>query len=344
MKRLKYILILALIIIIGCNKNIKNSKQIKSVPVQEEDTNTYYTPLDSNFKRMFYGKVKRSEEVVWQIPYPAYNENGELNKGIFLYYKIGNYMLPINIALEFNEKGNLRTYRIYDMLAHDGYAIRHIWTHYYNEEEKIAKMDLHSEKEAYVGPPFRTRNYYYNEEGLLSYETSHFIDINAKPVDSINTDSIIYRYESGIRIDEKRFLADKDDFDKTLKLYRDFGEHTLSYKVNDSGYLMETTEKNGPTTTYTYKDNYLYKKVVSGEEGTDTYVYYPSGVTKEADLSSYLKAEIEFAETGDLIIVNGNKYADYAEYDEKGNWTTRLIYMPDGKPHTFTERKIEYYE
>ena len=205
-------------------------------------------------------------------------------------------------------------------------------------------MDLHSEKEDLIGPTVTLWNYYYNDEGRLSYETSHFIDINDRPPSTLTTDSIIYKYQDGLEIDRKEFLTSRWDEDKTLKLYRDFGEHTLSYKVNDSGYLMETTEKNGPTTTYTYKDNYLYKKVVSGEEGTDTYVYYPSGVTKEADLSSYLKAEIEFAETGDLIIVNGNKYADYAEYDEKGNWTTRLIYMPDGKPHTFTERKIEYYE
>ena len=135
--RLKYILILALIIIIGCNKDISNSKEIKSVPIQEEDTHTYYTPLDSNFKRMLYGKVKRSEEVVWQIPYPAYNENGELNKGIFLYYKIGNYMFPINVTVEFTEKGNFKTYSTYTLQASDTYKSKHIWTLNYNQKYRL---------------------------------------------------------------------------------------------------------------------------------------------------------------------------------------------------------------
>jgi len=207
-------------------------------------------------------------------------------------------------------------------------------------------MDLHAERDTMSWPPYRKWNYYYNKEGLKEYETKHSIDINEDPQIIELIDSTLYRYKNRLEIDNKRFLVHPLYKEEGLKLIRDFGEHTRTYKLDKDNNIIKMEEKDGDKIEYEYKDGYLYKKEVKNKEGTDTYYYYPNGVTKEAKLSTLLllNGHFTFSETGDLLTFNGEKYAEYSEYDTYGNWTKRIIYKDNGDPHTYTERKIEYYE
>ncbi|GGX27955.1 RHS repeat protein [Aquimarina muelleri] len=303
----------------------------------------YFPPTDFN-TRMFYGPIKKSEEIMY---YATKDANGQIVKVDKKYYETGR-IFPHNFSIEFDSLG--RRSRFISYLAKAGKSNRggpinedqYGFIYYYNENnQEIKSKTIYKTSKLNWYSTASLEIFYNNKKYNISRRVIQY-DIDGK--NRWTNDSSAFKYnEKGLMIDSEFYMRDSED--DPLIQERAFGEEPITYAYDDQGRVVKKTRKKGGTHHYFYKDSVLYRETRELFGRTNEYIYYPNGVYKSAKLrTTLITGDFEFLETGDITTYNGQKVADYYEFDAYGNWTKRIRYKENGEPQSYTERKIEYYK
>ncbi|MCK8523078.1 hypothetical protein M0D21_15985 [Aquimarina sp. D1M17] len=300
-----------------------------------KDTIIWKPYISLILKRMFYGPVKSSEEV---MTYMAKMPNGKFIKINKTYYKSGAF--PNNFKVEFDSLGRMIRYDKYTLIARDEDPERVGFEYEYNDKDQLVKEHFLQEDDLGF---FTTKGYEYTYDanGRKKYRllVHHTVDYS----DRWTEDSITYEFNNqGDLVKSTSYRMVENDGD--LVLQDDFHKYRIQYKYDSQGRVIEKKEGN-QIERFIYQNGKLHTHTRTISDVTDEYIYYPTGIVKSANLRTRLVVgDFRFNTTGDILVADGRKVADYSEYDEHGNWTKRIIYKTNGDPHTYTERKIEYYE
>lgn len=303
----------------------------------------YFPPTDFN-TRMFYGPIKKSEEIMY---YATKDANGQIVKVDKKYYDTGQ-IFPHNFSIEFDSLG-IRS-RFISYLAKAGKSNRggpinedqYGFVYDYDKKgREIKRKTIYNDSKS-VWYSTAMIDKHYNDVGNNDYKRVIQYDSDGENIWVIDSSAFKYN-EKGLMIDSELYTRDSED--DPFMQERAFGEKPITYAYDDQGRVVKKTRKKGGTHHYFYKDSVLYRETRELFGRTNEYIYYPNGVYKSAKLrTTLITGDFEFLETGDITTYNGQKVADYYEFDAYGNWTKRIRYKENGEPQSYTERKIEYYK
>lgn len=194
----------------------------------------------------------------------------------------------------------------------------------------------------------RTEKFEYDSKGSLLKKVAY--DPHGKPIQSW-----LYEYESQNNL---------------VKMQNIFGEKEIlqheTYKYDENGFLIESTsykEDGTVSTKCTYKNDKngnclerLYKNNDFIEVHKQKHNAQNKLIEQEIFMNNLVFSKREFKYIGDDLIEEISypssyspatttwKY-EYKTFDEKGNWTTKILHWDNGTNNTvaLTERKIIYY-
>ena len=319
------------------NNGIKKVPTIDRKKINVTDTIIWEVYVGQVFKRMFYGKVKSSEEFMYKMRRDA---SGSYKKSSEVYYKNG-VVLPWNLRVEFDSLKRVQRVLHYTYKANDNYPAKMGQERFYNDKGRLVQQNTLKPGRfglSIVASVF----YYYNENGKKKYRITTNRDIvNGNKMFVL--DSFVYIYNK-----QNKLLKTKDYYrdlpEEKLTLF-DTVDRTISYKYHKKNRIIEKNKKNGSQEKFTYKDGKLVKKTGTLYGATSVYEYYPTGIIKFARLrTTMVQGDFNFNEFGQVTHKNGRQVAKFFDYDKYGNWTKRISYTDNGTPETYTDRVIEYYE
>ncbi len=309
-------------------KDIKQKKQIK-------DTIIWQVYLGSGFKRMFYGKVKSSEEVMY---YMYKDAHGNYTKSTKRYYKRG-IALPWNFKVEFDSLGR-HSRRITFTFETTEKNIQKVGSKYiYNNKGKLLReKKLKKDRNGFFS--VSGNKYGYSADGKQAYRL--LINHDDDDKNMWTEDSLVFKYNThGDLIDSQYWKVLEGN--SKLELVEDYDVSTI-YKYDKKGRVLESIKKDLHHWKYTYKNGKLASSTMELHGATNEYEYYPTGIIKRAKLRTTMsRGDFEFNEFGQIEFLNGKRVAKFFNYDAYGNWTERISYKENGVPETYTKRIITYY-
>ncbi len=292
----------------------------------------------SDYKQMLYGKVKFSEELMYEMNKDA---SGKYVKSRKKYYNswLLNGAFPWNMKVEFDTLGRLYRSSSYRVAAdkHNDYSKYGI-EYVYNEKNQLYRIkNLKSDFHGF----YSTDGYkmIYDKDGTVKYR----LWINHDDDDMWTEDSLVFKYNKHGDIENSKKYEVLEGREP-LVLEEDYGKPT-KYQYDNKGRVTKSSKEGGSANRFYYESDHLVKRVETIGSRTSEYTYYPTGVVKFARLrTTMIPGDVKFNETGEVTHFNGQKVADFSEYDEHGNWRVRISYDDHGIPETYTDRVIEYYE
>ncbi|WP_010177697.1 RHS repeat domain-containing protein [Aquimarina agarilytica] len=310
-------------------KDIRQKKQIK-------DTIIWQVYLGSGFKRMFYGKVKSSEEVMY---YMYKDAHGNYTKSTKRYYKRG-IDLPWNFKVEFDSLGRQKRNITYTYETTQS-NIQKIGSEfvYNNKGRLIREKVLEKDRDGFFS--VSGNKFAYRADGKQAYRL--LINHDDDDKNMWTEDSLVFKYNThGDLIDSQYWKVLEGN--SNLELERDYA-NPIVHKYDKKGRLIESKEEDGIHDIYKYKNGKLYTQTRHLYGKTNEYVYYPTGIIKSAKLRTTMSVgDFEFNEFGQVEFLNGKRVAKFFNYDAYGNWTERISYKENGVPETYTKRILTYYE